>query len=735
MICPPTKYIYCYDDIDNLSLTGIPTLFNNHAGVTPKYIDQKNINACNVGHVIRRWYIDYNNNDQPDQNETTCYQDIYVQDISWASVSITYPKDITVACRADVPDSAPQITNGPCDLIGVNTKDEEFIIEGSNEEGCRKIVRTFTIISWCNPNLKWTGKQIIKVVDKEKPQFIECKDITIGFNQDCKSKVTLTNKAIDNGNCSSTKLKWTVDIDLYADGVVDLSYGNHLSNEFFIPLKNNGEELKITLPGTYGNGLHKVYWKVKDSCGNLSSCTSTFVTKDTKSPVPYCYNNLSVGVYDTKGITVKASQFCSGAIDNCTAPEYIRASFSENVNDTIRQFSCDDLGFKEVKVYFTDLAGNKDFCKVSLTIFDNDNGECKKNIILGGKISQLSGRKVMSGDINLSALDNQFNLFESINDGFYKFLTPVFMEHRIIPKKIGLEDATIDMVDYVVMRDYLMSIDTLSMLAKFVADINEDLRANSQDMVFLKSVVKQGLTTYGKGNDWHFIPSYINFENEFIKLKKLLYKPGYESINFNGNFDFTAIAKGDVSEAMGILEARNPLKVQFEIGEELSLNGDLVYPIISSQNINSQGFVLDINRNINELILEDFESVNSDVETKLLSFQNNKIEKGQPLLFIKKDFNPIKLSGYFVEDKVKKTIEIQEKEYALEVFPTLVSNEVNISAPINREVFITNSLGKRVLTYNMKSNLDKIDVSNLSNGLYFVNSSFSKGKIIKFVKL
>lgn len=413
MICPPTKYLKCDDNIDNLMLTGIPTVFNNHSHLVPKYIDQANTNACNIGHVIRRWYLDYNNNNAPDPGEATCYQDIYISGYPQQPVIITYPADITVSCLGDVPSTHPSIVSGSCDLIGINTEDKEFIIQGSSEDGCRKILRKFTIINWCNSSQIWTGTQVIKIIDKEKPEILSCGDVVIGFNQGCKAKVELTNKAKDNGSCASNQLQWFVDVDLHADGKYDLFYSNTAIGDFFIPFKNNNEEIKIRFPGLYGNGIHKVLWKVKDSCGNITSCESVVITKDTKAPTPYCFSNASVAIpTDGSSINMAARMFNHGAYDNCTDGKYIKFSFTPNTKDSLMKLDCSSVGYKVLDIYATDLAGNSSRCKVSFTTFDN--GGCNSNITFAGKVLTTTGKQLKEGKVRLEAHDGLYNLSQII---------------------------------------------------------------------------------------------------------------------------------------------------------------------------------------------------------------------------------------------------------------------------------------------------------------------------------
>lgn len=97
--------------------------------------------------------------------------------------------------------------------------------------------------------------------------------MTIGFNEGCKARVTLTNNAIDPGNCTSEKMSWIVEVDLWGDTKIDYVIPR-LHLDIFLPLHKTGQEIKITLPELLGYGKHKVNWKVKDACGNLTGCST-----------------------------------------------------------------------------------------------------------------------------------------------------------------------------------------------------------------------------------------------------------------------------------------------------------------------------------------------------------------------------------------------------------------------------------------------------------------------------
>lgn len=743
MICPPTKYISCSDDIDNLNLTGKPTLFGSHKYFIPKYTDQYFTNACNVGHVIRRWYIDLNNNGYCENSEPTCYQDIFLEDQTYNTVTIAYPKDITVSCQADIPYTSPLITNGPCDLIGVSHTDQEFILLGGTEDGCKKILRKFTIINWCNynpnstTNQVWTGTQVIKVVDKVKPEIIACKDVTIGFNEGCKSRVTLTNKATDEGNCASVKLYWIVEIDLYADGVRDLYYANSESGDFFLPQKNNNEEIKITLPGLYGNGLHKVIWKVKDSCGNLTSCSSTFTTKDTKPPLAYCPGQVSVGVAnDGSKVITGAAMFNFGSTDNCTAPQYIRTSFSSNVADSLRYFDCSNAGFQELNVYFHDIAGNYSYCKVALTVYDN-NG-CQGNLSIQGKVMSLQGKPMQAGKIQLQANQDLFNLYRDINEGAYNFeSTAIYADTKIIPSKQGIEAGLVDLEDYIIFRDYLMSTDTLTPLGYLAGDINDDGRANGRDMVLLKEFIINNSTTYGP-NDWKFVACYLDLKK--VTLKN--YSPVYETRNFNGALDFIAIAKGDFTESLPALpEGRSDDKINMTEGEIATINGEKYVPIYMDRSLQLDAMYLNVTGITKDKIHTniDCEMVGSSSGTSLFIFDNAAYNADQPLFYINADTysKDVQFDGYAIEQNVFGKIALTKKPALVTqsiITPNPAQTFITVDAPVNTVVEIYSISGELKAKETLLGYKSKIDISTLQSGVYILKNTNTK-EMGKFVKM
>jgi len=82
-------------------------------------------------------------------------------------------------------------------------------------------------------------------------------------------------------------------------------------------------------------------------------------------------------------------------------------------------------------------------------------------------------------------------------------------------------------------------------------------------------------------------------------------------------------------------------------------------------------------------------------------------------------------------------IKIQDKGNVAKVYPTIVSNSINIQTNLNEDlkVEVITLLGKKIESIVLKSEDTCIDVSYLKNGLYFVNIYNSKGLLIGSEKI
>lgn len=549
IVCPPDKNLYCNDDIYNLEVTGQPTLINTYGQA--RYIDLNLTNSCRSGEVQRTWYVDKNNNKQRDPDEELCVQHIYVSYID-RPIVITWPDDLTLSCVDDIPVNQPQWVSGPCDVIGITYEDQ--VLE-TGDDACFKIMRKFKLINWCsgsstiNPD-QWSHTQVIKIIDNTKPVMPKCEFLTLPTSQNCKATFSIENTATDISACSEDGLFWTVEIDLWSDGDIDYKYSYDASDPRFL-LKDykSGDTVRITLPVEVGRGWHKVTWRVRDRCANYTVCTQDVMVVDGKKPTPYMLKIISAAFradYDI--LEVPARMFNLDSYDNCSDSEYLKYSFSPDVNDTLRTIDCTNVGFQFYTIYVTDLEGNQDYAEVFMLVYDN--GSCSTSG-LQGSLTEAGRKPISSASISL------------ISESYSPDNSPVFTdeEGQFAWQNISLYDdmkirldynnefsERVNVVDLKLLQDYIFGKVHLEDYQLVAADVNQDGKINAKDLPGLRDIILDE-NDY-EDRHWSFFTE-DTADNGLVNLNQIRYFSSPISLEETlGNLDFKAVYKGDISGAI-----------------------------------------------------------------------------------------------------------------------------------------------------------------------------------------
>ena len=360
--CPANAYADCDDEIWDLSGYGsayyVDYNGNHHYASNPTVT--YNLNSCNTGTIYRTW-----NYEDPYWNWHSCTQTIHVNGGSFNHHYIDWPEDVELSgCNVDLDPYSlpyghghPNYTYQECSMIGTNYTDDVFYFGGD----CKKIRRTWTLIDWCNydPNDYhtsgiWTYIQIIKITNDQAPDIYCPTGIKIP-SFDCDSSyVTVAPVTADYSVC-----------------------GGHfqISNNSIYADANGADA-----SGTYPIGVHNVTFSIKYGCFTNTTCQVQIVVEDGKNPVPYCYGQLVValmpmddnndGTPDDGMVTIWASDLDKGSYNPCGyGPLYF--SFSPDVNDTNKTFTCADVGKNDVRMYVTDYHGGQSYCIVEVDVQNN----------------------------------------------------------------------------------------------------------------------------------------------------------------------------------------------------------------------------------------------------------------------------------------------------------------------------------------------------------------------------
>ncbi len=359
IFCPDDVYVSCSDELWDLSIYGNAT-YKDYNGThdAGEPTEKWHLNSCDIGHITRTWKVK-----DPYGRWLSCSQTIHVGGSnSFNNYSINWP-DHHVEVEGCNPDVSPEVTGYPtwygedCSKVGRSYKDQWFQFAGD----CKKLIRTWKVMDWCeydpayNPNSGiYTFKQTIKVTVDDTP-VIECPEKYEVHAHDC-----------DYGELDVAPL--------YIDPSV---CGGHvqIKNDSRYAYANGAD-----ISGIYPVGTTWVNYLITYGCGTTKKCKTKVIVKSGLGPTPYCYATMTVvlmgtdtnddGVNDEGMVEVWAKDFDAGSFANCSyAP--LKYSFSSDVTDTFKTFTCDNVGENILEMWVTDEFGAQSYCIVIVDVQNN----------------------------------------------------------------------------------------------------------------------------------------------------------------------------------------------------------------------------------------------------------------------------------------------------------------------------------------------------------------------------
>ena len=380
--------------------------------------------------------------------------------------------------------------------------------------------------------------QTIKVLDTEAPVF-DVADLNVCIEEaDCDTNVELPVPDVDD--CSTDI---TIEVSSNLPGATGDQY-----------VYNN------VAPGVY-----TALYTVTDECGNTSYDEITITVEDCKKPTPYCVNGLVIEIMQTGMVDIWANDFDAGSFDNC--PGTLQLSFSSDVNDISRIFTCDDLGQQSIELWVTDAAGNQDFCETFVVVQDNM-GACGASIVAGAMQTE-EGSDVQ--DVNVEVNGGLFSQTTNSN-GEYSFgnLTQGG-DYSITPNLDQNASNGVSTYDIVLITQHILGLNQLDSPYKIIAaDANNSQTITTLDVVEIRKVVLQIATSFTNNTSWRFVNASYQFPNPNNPFSDLF--PELININnLNGDIldaDFVAIKVGDVTgnaQTNAMVEMVNRTNGTFEI--------------------------------------------------------------------------------------------------------------------------------------------------------------------------
>jgi uncharacterized repeat protein (TIGR01451 family) len=388
--CPSDIIIDCTEVFTGMNLQqyGVATAIDACGAVVTELDPEFVLNSCRTGYIKRRFIA------SDGQGTASCTQMITVENKDYFDplTDVVKPLDYEVSDKCSQDELLPQnlpalygypvLTQSDCGMAASTYDDAVYtFVTGA----CYKIVRTWTVIDWCEMErlgskyVPYTFQQIIKVNNTVPPFFVGLVPARDTFYTEKGSCIDalVDLKVTGKDECTpDNKLRWAYKIDFYNDGTVNIS--------------NSGVGNMSSINAVFPVGLHKIVWSFEDACGNVVSKEQLILVVNNDNPTAAGLESVSVsinpwdtddnGIPDIEKACIKAWTLdVSSSSLCCTDP--LRFSFSADVNDTIRCFDCFDVGIEtSVQLWVHDCNGNTDYVDVNIEVQDNNQSDVCERI-------------------------------------------------------------------------------------------------------------------------------------------------------------------------------------------------------------------------------------------------------------------------------------------------------------------------------------------------------------------
>lgn len=546
---------------------GLDGLALDNCGVTVTSEAVEDVNMCGVGTIIRTFIAT-----DPGGAVSTCEQVISIINYDLFDESqITWPSDLTTTniCEIDLldpedlslPYSEPVFEDGPCDLVAATYEDDVFDFS-NNDQACFKILRTWTVIDWCQLNQgygTWTHLQVIKVMNSIAPVIAPIEDITTcSFDPAC-GGLELDFEAVATDDCSSANsLTWRYFIDIDNNGVFDFTSSAIVAGSIQFAY-----EMPI--------GNHRIVYAVSDQCGNSTVEEQLVSVESCKAPSAKCLHGLSTNLMamDTDGdgeadwgmVVLQAEMFDAGSDHPCG--NAVTVAFSADPHDVTRVFDCSDLGANEIELWAIDENGLTDFCITTVDIQDN-NGICPPG--LGNGSGVISGSILVPNSGKLSGamvhLDGSNLPGSATNgDGYFVFPSmPYGGSYTVRPVKDGDDRNGVTTLDLVKIQKHLLGISAFTTPYDYIAaDANNSGSVTAIDILQLRKLILGFYNDLPNNTSWRFVDDAHVFPDEHNPWASA-WPETYVINPFDNNMsnvNFDAVKVGDINRTASLAATGN----------------------------------------------------------------------------------------------------------------------------------------------------------------------------------
>ncbi len=587
------------------------------------------------------------------------------------------------------------------------------------EEACAKILRTWTVIDWCQPDEVWTHIQVIRIFDTEPPTVLGgCQNLAevegelVGNCMIETWESGLQYSLTDNCSSFNDILVW-YDLDLFNDGTTE-STGVQSDNA----------------NGTYPFGTHKLTWYAEDHCGNvLPPCSMTFVIDgDTTGPTAYCLSEIVTVIPVVGSAEIWANDFDQGSFGGgCNTSDDLIFSFSSNTSVTSMSFDCSDItnggtvDTISLQMWVTDSNGNQSFCDASLILQDN-HGICQDTTV--GARANVSGR-VYTED-NLMVENVEVSLMEQNNNPMMVDMTdvqgefafdniPMYSNYSVDPYSNEDPLNGVSTLDILLIQKHILGLIPITSPYKLIAaDVNNSESVSAADLIQIRKLILGVTAEYQSNDSWRFV------EQDYVFADASNPWPFEEVIDLNSldqstyDADFVAVKIGDVnnSAVVNLVQeeavSRSDDKVNLELNYNELSTGNTVIEFSASDSYRMDGAQLSLTTGV--------EPVNISSNVFDLSESNYAFANGI-------------LTISFNEAKGR---EVTNGDLVLEIEFEMTADELSVSLneSFDNEVYIGSSENVEVKVLALTS--DKFDLANGFSVFQNTPNPFSNETVIAF---
>ncbi len=597
---------------------GNATATDNCGAVTLELAPQVSLDNCGVGQIVRRFRaVDASGN-----QSGIAQQVITVQ--AKNNYEIKLPMDaVSAQCGIFEADTL-EFKEIACDQLLINVKDDVFSPSGDE---CYKILRTYQVINWCEHNgiddpitigrdedgdnipgeevfiLRrrnrvyldnnddetdgfireltsvgfWKYTQIINVYDTEAPtiDYTEPAEPFCTFgdtDSGCEAEVTLDFGTADA--CSPSDLRVEVFFDL--NGEINNRVDKTGTNE--VSIVDGRYQFKSNVP----IGVHRLFVRVTDACGNQSSASIPFEVVDCKVASPICKGiTVEIMAFDTDkdnipdtGMAIVPARAVLQSLDSlndCSGNlTYSIHRVEETLIDPNQKeiiFTCADSINQAipVKVYVWDQAFNPLSVQPDGTVGGPNYSVCESFVVLQDNLfgicaeasfAQIDGSIVTEEDqaiegvmVKLSGIFSD-SIVTDI-DGFYNFEEiEINYDYSVQPELNHDYKNGVSTIDMVLISKHILGTESLPTPYRMIAgDINNSGTVTTFDLIQMRKLILALEDEFSNNSSWRFIDAKQEFPNP---LNPWL-APLKEVVNFNNidiselSADFVGIKIGDVN--------------------------------------------------------------------------------------------------------------------------------------------------------------------------------------------